>query len=256
MFFAGFVGATTPQIYLIAKHLGKLSSESSWDPDKPNYHVDTIKKGLVAKHRRNPCIMSYQKFIPILLFLVSVVDARLGSERRRSLMTMNIDFDGFQTGEIVTDLGNGISLTTMKRKFRGGPMIAGFACIFDTDAPTGGDWDLGTPNEDFGGPGKGKAGKAGSPVQNDQALHKVLIISEDDIATETPDDHRFGGMFVFDFAQPTSLTSIGLLDNEGTFNLSRGLGMAVVVSTLLMSSLFFVFQRERSSRWFWTTMIR
>ena len=169
--------------------------------------------------------MSFPKFLAILLLLVSLVDARLGTEQHRSLMPLNLDFSEYATGDVVTDLGNGITLTTLKRQYRDGPMIAGLACIFDTDDPTGGDWDLGTPNEDFGGPGIGKAGKAGSPVQNDPALHNVLIISEDDIPTVTPDDHRFGGMFIFDFAQPMTVTSIGLLDNEGTCrSLSSALG--------------------------------
>src|SRR4029079_5221844 len=40
---------------------------------------------------------------------------------------------------------------------------------------TGRDTALGTPNQDFGGPGIGDGGKSGSPTQNDEALHNLLV---------------------------------------------------------------------------------
>ena len=53
-------------------------------------------------------------------------------------------------------------------------------CIsFDSGNPTGGDRDLGTPNQAFGGPGVGSGGEPGMPGENNTALHNVLIIAED-----------------------------------------------------------------------------
>ncbi|RMD76401.1 MAG: hypothetical protein D6818_00295, partial [Bacteroidetes bacterium] len=83
--------------------------------------------------------------------------------------------------------------------------------IFDASNPTGGDLDLGAPNEDFGGPGKGDGGRAGRIGQNDQTLGNILIISED-YDQNDPDDNAGGGALVFTFAQPTDLAYIQLLD--------------------------------------------
>jgi len=55
--------------------------------------------------------------------------------------------------------------------------------IFDSSHPSGGDFDLGTPNEYYGGPGKGVAGGPG-PTQNDKALGNVVIVSEDGDSTD------------------------------------------------------------------------
>lgn len=50
--------------------------------------------------------------------------------------------------------------------------------MFDSAHPTGGDFDLGTPNQDFGGPGIGVGGEAGSPFQNDLAKGNILVVGE------------------------------------------------------------------------------
>jgi len=71
---------------------------------------------------------------------------------------------------------------------------------------------LGTPNEDFGGPGIGEGG-LGEPFENNESLGKVLIISENGDAS-SPDDNAFGGVFTFDFASPLDIKTIGLLDHE------------------------------------------
>ena len=93
------------------------------------------------------------------------------------------------------------------------------AMIFDSANPTGGDDDLGTPNEDFGGPGIGSGGRAGVAGENAVPLGKVLIISEDGDVTD-PDDDAKGGTLIFDFAHPVRVTSVGILDidegNAGT----------------------------------------
>jgi len=66
------------------------------------------------------------------------------------------------------------------------------------------DPDLGTPNESFGGPGKGKAGEKGSEYENKEPRGMILIISEDD-NSNNPDDHGKGGVLQFDFDSPIDL---------------------------------------------------
>jgi len=85
------------------------------------------------------------------------------------------------------------------------------AMIFDSAQPTGYDWDLGSPNEDFGGPGRGTGGEEGQPGENRWPLGKVLIISEDG-DQEDPDDHYAGGTFIFTFEKPSMIHEIQLLD--------------------------------------------
>jgi len=50
--------------------------------------------------------------------------------------------------------------------------------LFDSQNPTGGDADLGTPNVDFGGPGVGWGGSSGRPGENDSSWGNLLIIAE------------------------------------------------------------------------------
>ena len=85
------------------------------------------------------------------------------------------------------------------------------AMIFDSANPTGGDFDLGTPNEDFGGPGNGAGGEAGQAGENNLALGNVLILSEDGDSSD-PDDNEAGGTIIATFNEPVSLKSVGLLD--------------------------------------------
>ena len=90
------------------------------------------------------------------------------------------------------------------------------AMIFDSAHPTGGDIDLGTPNQDFGGPGIGVGGRAGQPGENKLSLGKILIISED-ANSANPDDNAGGGTLIFTFDQPVNVYQVQILDiDEGT----------------------------------------
>lgn len=124
-----------------------------------------------------------------------------------------VDFEGLDAGCVVDSLssGNGIS----------GPLVGSVsvvgvtpslapentAIIFDSANPTGGDPDLGTPNEDFGGLGEGTGGESGGIAPNMVALGKVLILAEDLVDTnpadgkiDDPDDtFESGSTFCFDF---------------------------------------------------------
>ncbi len=85
------------------------------------------------------------------------------------------------------------------------------AMIFDSANPTGGDWDLGTPNIDFGGPGQGSGGSAGAAGENSRALGNILIISEDADSSD-PDDNASGGTLIFSFDNPVDITQVNVID--------------------------------------------
>jgi len=83
------------------------------------------------------------------------------------------------------------------------------ALIFDSsckDGCSGGDDDLGSPNEDFDGPGVGNGGGEGREFPNDQGLGNILIIAENlkdgdgDGLIDDPDDQGAGPVTIdFDF---------------------------------------------------------
>ena len=130
-------------------------------------------------------------------------------------MGLTVDFAGYATGASVDELEFGITVEAkrFKHKKGSGAMEDTKPMIFDTSNPSGGDVDLGTPHRDFGGPGIGRAGRAGSPVANSLSRGKVLILSTDDNSSN-PNDHRFGGYILFNFEVPMVVKEIGLLDNE------------------------------------------
>lgn len=90
------------------------------------------------------------------------------------------------------------------------------AMIFDSANPTGNDWDLGTPHQDFGGPGIGDGGAAGMPGANSVAQGNLLIINEDTDASD-PDDWAGGGTLSFTFDQDMRVDQLSIVDiEEGT----------------------------------------
>lgn len=124
---------------------------------------------------------------------------------------VKIKFENFRTGAAVSDLGYGIGVTA-NRYTESGLELAD-AMVFNSSAPTGGDFDLGTPHRSFGGLGRGNGGRQGQPFENDKARGQVLIISEDNDRSD-PDDEAAGGVFQFTFARPLYVHHLGLLDNE------------------------------------------
>ncbi len=141
-----------------------------------------------------------------------------------------IDFEGLPAGTIVSsvsaDDGTGPVLVKGLNPKRFGSLNT--ALIFDSSNPTGRDDDLGSPNQDFGGPGKGVGGRAGSPWANTTALGKILIIAENlidkngDGLVDDPDDEGYGPykafvQFEFDFTQlafDVTVESITVIDSE------------------------------------------
>jgi len=126
-----------------------------------------------------------------------------------------------ETGEPVehVELDNGATMHVVVRNHGGGPDLA---IIFDSDKPSGGDLDLGTPNQDFGGSGCGDGGEAGGDEPNEEPLGNVLIIAENDTDedgdgyVDDPDDESGGGVvwLSFSHAGRLSLTLVDVDEDE------------------------------------------
>ena len=138
-----------------------------------------------------------------------------GLEQRRLLsgeVLINFDFDGLGNpttpGQIIDDEYASVGVTVSTNS------AAHPAMIFDSAAPTGGDDDLGSPHQDFGGQGVGAGGAAGTPGENADELGRILILSEDNDPSD-PDDDADGGAVTFAFAQDTEVVDVSLLDVDG-----------------------------------------
>ena len=111
-------------------------------------------------------------------------------------------------------------LDTSRVTYTSSQPVSNPATIFNTSSPTGGDCDLGTPNEDFGGPGCGAGGESGMPYQNDEALGNVLIVSMFSQTTPPPNfpnDNADGGLLIIELQmespdQAFRLDEVTLLD--------------------------------------------
>ena len=141
-----------------------------------------------------------------------------------------IDFEGLATNSIVNQVfGSGGSGPISV--FGVNPNRPGInaAVIFDSANPTGGDSDLGTPNQQCpgGGPGNGTdpAVGPGGEFENCTPLGKVLIIQNagclDGSQTDCPDDLDFtaidGATITLDFSDliPVTLEEMTFLDIDG-----------------------------------------
>lgn len=122
-------------------------------------------------------------------------------------------FDEFSTGNVLTNQIAGLTITAERRKsLFPNHWVPGHAMIFNTANPTGGDVDLGSPHERFGGPGLGNGGQHG-PFANKYAQGNVLMVSEDGDPAD-PDDNMKGGRLTINFDSPVFLGKLGLLDND------------------------------------------
>jgi hypothetical protein len=127
-----------------------------------------------------------------------------------------IDFEAFNTGDMVSE----IFITDSFKNAQVAGITMAFpnrnaAMIFDSSNLTGNDFDIGTPNAMYGGPGLGNGG-----ASNAEALGNVLILSEDLDATHPDDIFEVGASFVFDFSANTNVTlnSFDILDIEDASN--------------------------------------
>ena len=136
-----------------------------------------------------------------------------------------LDFEGLPDGTVIYQLSAGAG---MSAGFPGIVKVTGYSAefgpginpvlIFDSSDPTGGDIDLGTPNQAYGGPGVGGGG-----VSNDTPHGNVAIIAEDlvdnndDGLVDDPDDGDLKGSFMeFSFSK-TGKKSFTVTINTLTF---------------------------------------
>ncbi|MBX3001654.1 MAG: choice-of-anchor A family protein [Caldilineaceae bacterium] len=128
-----------------------------------------------------------------------------------------LHFNDFPAGTIIDDQLPGISIWAENDR-SGHPDMA---IVFDSTTPTGNDFELGTPNQDFGGAGVGSGGRRGQAGENNRHLGKLLIIAEnavdgdEDGLIDDPDNEEEGGRIFFEFEKPTNLTSIYVVDVAG-----------------------------------------
>ncbi len=202
---ADSTGAGAAATYLWSN--GATTRSISVSPATTTAYTVTVKKGACD--------------IRTTSYNVNVIDvACLLTVNSSSQVTQAVSFGSFNGGQRITNQlsAQGVSSVTAN----GG---INQAWIFNSAAPTGGDTDLGTPNQAFGGPGIG----AGGSTSNNTALGKLIIIQENSGA---PDDNGSGGSLNFNFASPRKVTSIKLVDFDGTgstIRLTRSNGSVVTI---------------------------
>lgn len=155
-------------------------------------------------------------------FDISANDKVMSAARITSASMDVIDFESYSAGTILSEVTskNGVGPVKVYGQNARFPDKGNAAMIFDSGRPTGQDFDLGTPHQDFGGPGIGTGGQQGSQYENNTALGKVLIITED-FDTSDPDDGDVrGSYFDFDFSAlgTVSVYSMHIMDVEVTEN--------------------------------------
>ncbi len=128
-----------------------------------------------------------------------------------------IDFEGLPAGthlgEVFSAAGVGpITISAFN------PLLPGenAAVVFDSSCPggcSGNDPDLGTPNEEFAGPGVGAGGSAAGEAPNDRGLGMIAIVAKDliddngDGLIDDPDDQGAQhSTFEIDFSSVGSVT--------------------------------------------------
>lgn len=149
-----------------------------------------------------------------------------------------IDFEEFVPGVIVSGTSpsgcaGSIGITALNPKFPGNNA----AMAFDSSNPTGDDFDLGTPNDSFGGPGVSADGPQPS---NATELGMVLIISEDLDSSDPDDSYLAGSKYELNFTGyadgAVTLFGFDMIDLEapGAKNLSTFVSLYDATNVLLL----------------------
>jgi hypothetical protein len=153
------------------------------------------------------------KLIVALSALLLLITGKANATGSCPLVTL--DFDTLSAGDYVTNQLKAAFGVTISATSNNGFTPNGAARIFDSAVPTGGDTDLGSPNEVCvgGGPGVGQGGVPGSQYENCEPLNKVLIIQTGkQNENDPPNDNRFGGTITFVFDVPSFIQDLAILD--------------------------------------------
>lgn len=141
-----------------------------------------------------------------------------------------LEFEDFGMGEVVSEAYGvdgtgpvGIKGTNLTQF----PASTNAAAIYDSNCPGGcssGLTNLGTPNEDFAGPGEGAGGETGMPGENNDAQNNILIVARNlhglaengFITNPRPQGNGKTVMIDLDFSAvgPVSLLGFHIIDGE------------------------------------------
>jgi len=141
-----------------------------------------------------------------------------------------IDFEAYPAGTILDSVSGAagvgpVGVSAMNPNLRRGTNAA---IVYDTSCAggcSGDDLDLGTPNEDFDGPGEGVGGAAGAAGENALPQGNAGVVAENvrdsnrDGLVDEPDDQGAGPvLWHFDFAEiaPTRVDEITVIDVDRT----------------------------------------
>jgi len=160
----------------------------------------------------------------------TAVDADGSAALVGGLPMQTIDFEGLPAGTILASVYGdaGAGPVTVFGRNPNAPNT-NHAVIFDSANPTGGDFDLGTPNQACGGPGNGTQVGPGTPFENCTPLGNLLIVAQNlvdgngDGLVDNPDDidsSALDGVWVsLDYSALGTVTVYGIdvvdLDGNG-----------------------------------------
>ena len=146
-----------------------------------------------------------------LLFLVVALSVPLPT---LAGVPCTIDFSTFQDGDWVGPVG--CQTTVKTRKLDGGYLgpNGNQALVIDTEHPAPGNYGIGTPNQDFGGPGHGGGGKRGRPGENSEPRGNAVIVAKAEGMETGRMTNPTGGHIDFVFDELVKVTELGLLDSD------------------------------------------
>ncbi len=153
---------------------------------------------------------------------------------------VEIDFEAYQHGELLSDLEDGVSLSV--RNTGGGPDLG---VAFDTTRRRTRDRDLEGPN---GRNGRWDRGN----IDSREVLGNVLIIQENSVGigdgiADLPDDEgsRPAGTITFSFDGPIDNFGFDLIDVEGRCETGRGFFLGLYSQSQLVANVSFEWLARR-----------
>lgn len=165
----------------------------------------------------NSQLLNRFRLTSILLLLICLLPASAFAQEH--ILDFESIAEGQRIDEVTSHLGySGISVYGAHDSCP----LRNTAITYNSSCPngcTGGDDDLGTPNNTFGGPGVGVSGEAGSDYANDTALGNLLIVHQfcndlDNLPVANPRNYAGGSSVTFTFPSNVTVTGMTVVDVE------------------------------------------